>query len=251
MFPYGHPKISLTIHSCFLKLLAGIGVAYSLYVNASASEVNAEINHRTYFHSLGSMDASLPVQTLKNRGTTTTLLQKYDFSCGSAALATLLTYHYSIPTTEQAIFEYMYFTGDQARIQKEGFSLLDMKRYLKRLGMDADGFNQNLDKLLEAQTPAIVLVNENGYQHFVVIKGLQRDRVLIGDPAKGTRAMSREQFEAIWQGRLLFLVHNRIGQAYFNLERDWKVAPRSPLTQSIDRGNLTHISLPKHGIGDF
>lgn len=211
----------------------------------------APVTEPIYFSSFGHGGVSLPLHTLKSRATMTTLMQQYDFSCGSAALATLLTHHYGIPTTEQAVFEYMYVTGDQARIQKEGFSLLDMKRYLLQLGMEGDGFAQNLDKLLEARTPAIVLINENGYQHFVVVKGLQADRILLGDPAKGTRAMTREQFDAVWPSRLLFVIHNRIGQGDFNLARDWQAAPRSPLAQGLARDSLTGITLPRNGMGDF
>ena len=57
--------------------------------------------------------------------------------------------------------------------------------------------------------PAIVLLNDRGYRHFVVVKGLRNVRVLLGDPARGTRAMSRARFEALWDNRVLFVIHNR------------------------------------------
>lgn len=217
----------------------------------AAEPVASRSTGYAYFSSLGQGGVHLPLTNLRAGRTATTLLQQYDFSCGSAALATLLTHHYNLPTTEQQVFEYMFATGDQAKIQKEGFSLLDMKRYLAQWGLEGDGFEQDLDKLNEARTPAIVLLNENGYQHFVVIKGLQHDRVLLGDPAKGTRAVSREQFESMWPSRLLFVIHNRIGYAKFNLVQDWQVAPRSPLAQGVNRDGLSGITLPKHGVGDF
>jgi len=53
--------------------------------------------------------------------------QQYDFSCGSAALATLLTYTYGEPISETAVFEAMFKVGDQANIRKVGFSLLICK----------------------------------------------------------------------------------------------------------------------------
>lgn len=211
----------------------------------------APADDRAYFASLGQGSVRLPVTSLRAGRTANTLIQQYDFSCGSAALATLLTHHYRQPTTEQEVFEFMYRTGDQERIRQQGFSLLDMKRYLAQFGMQADGFALDLDKLNEARTPAIVLINENGYQHFVVVKGLQHDRVLLGDPAQGTRALTRQQFDAVWPSRLLFVIHNRIGQGQFNLARDWRVAPRSPLAQGVNRDSLTAITLPKNGTGDF
>ena len=51
--------------------------------------------------------------------------------------------------------------------------------------------HQDLDKLREERVPAIALVTENGYHHFVVVKGFDGERVLIGDPASGTRAVTR------------------------------------------------------------
>ena len=204
-----------------------------------------------YLPSLGSGALSMPITSLRDARSQSTLQQKYDFSCGSAALATLLTYHYGYKVDEQSVFAEMFATGNQAKIRKEGFSLLDMKRYLAAHGFEADGFNQPLDKLAEARVPAIVLINDQGYHHFVVIKGLQGDRVLLGDPARGTRAMSRAEFEKKWFSKLLFVIHNKMQSARFNLQSDWRVAPRSPLAGGIDRSDMTHITLPKFGAGDF
>src|SRR5690606_15568794 len=121
---------------------------------------------------------------LKEARFRTTLPQQYDFSCGSAATATLLTFQYGYPVSEEDVFVQMYRNGDQRKIQTEGFSLLDMRRYLESQGFTADGFELPLDKLLEEGLPAIVLLNDRGYRHFVVVKGLRDGRVLLGDPAR-------------------------------------------------------------------
>src|SRR5579872_7199785 len=68
--------------------------------------------------------------------------QKFDFSCGSAALASLLTFHYNRPTNEATVIRFMYGVGDKAKIQREGFSLLDMKNYLQSVGLHSDGFRE-------------------------------------------------------------------------------------------------------------
>lgn len=204
-----------------------------------------------YFPSMGSGEFQIPVTSIRGARWARTLLQQFDFSCGSAALATLLTHHYNHPINEQEAFEQMYAHGDQEKIQREGFSLLDMKRLLDALGFEADGFEQPLEKLNEAGLPAIVLVNERGYAHFVVVKGVQPDRVLLGDPAQGTRAMSRQAFDAIWQNRILFVVHNRMEAARFNQAADWRVALRAPLRDSLNRDGAAGITLPRRGPGDF
>lgn len=193
----------------------------------------------------------LPATSLKEIRFRSTLRQQFDFSCGSAALATLLTYHYQHPVTERVVFDSMYRHGDQKKIRKEGFSLLDMQRFLAAQGFRADGFELPLQKLVEAQLPAIVLIAERGYHHFVVIKGIEGGRILVGDPASGARAMTRGAFEAIWVGKLLFVVHGYPGAARFNMLAEWRAAPAAPLAQALGRDSLSTLTMPKFGPGDF
>lgn len=194
---------------------------------------------------------TVPVTSLKEARFRATMRQQFDFSCGSAAIATLLTHQYGVAVTEQVVFESMFATGDQQKIRREGFSLLDMKRFLRSRGFDADGFVQPLDKLAEAGLPAIVLVAEKGYHHFVVVKGLRDGRILIGDPATGTRSMSRTNFESIWVNRLLFVIHNHQQSAVFNDARDWRAAPTAPLASASEREAFSSSLIPKLGPGDF
>jgi Predicted double-glycine peptidase len=156
------------------------------------------------------------ITSLKEARFKNTIRQKYDFSCGSAAVATLLTYQYGYPVNEQSAFEQMYAHGDRQKISKEGFSLLDIKEYLQANGFDADGFQVPLERLQQEHLPAIVLIDEMGYHHFVVIKGLRDGRVLVGDPARGTRSMPLSQFNTLWKNHLVFVIHNRRSLAVFN-----------------------------------
>lgn len=189
--------------------------------------------------------------SLKDARFRNTIRQHYDFSCGSAATATLLTYQYGYPMDERWVFEQMYAHGDRAKIRREGFSLLDIKRFLHANGFEADGFHVALDKLRQSSVPAIVLLDEKGYHHFVVVKGLRDDHVLVGDPARGTRAMSRATFEAAWPNKLVFVIHNRRSLAVFNNPDDWRAAPLAALGDGIDRRGVDHLTLPARGPGDI
>jgi len=193
---------------------------------------------------------TLRITSLKEARFRTTVQQRYDFSCGSAATATLLSYQYGVPVNEEQVFVKMYTNGNQAKIRKEGFSMLDMRRYLQSRGFEADGFELPLDKLSEEGVPAIVLLNDRGYRHFVVVKGLRNGRVLLGDPARGTRAMPRARFEALWDNRVLFVIHNRREIARFNQARDWRTAPPAPMDLGIQRDGLRNVAMPRRGPGD-
>jgi predicted double-glycine peptidase len=196
-------------------------------------------------------DYTLHVTSLKEARFKRTIRQQFDFSCGSAALATLLTYQYDSPVTEQQVFNEMFEHGDQEKIRRLGFSLLDIRNYLVARGFEADGYEAPLSKLEQTKTPAIVLIVEHGYHHFVVVKGVRNGRVLIGDPATGTRAMSQESFEEKWKDRVVFVIHNKHELARFNDLRDWHVAPDAPLYTGIPREGLFSVVVPKLGPGEF
>ena len=194
---------------------------------------------------------SVRVTSLKEARFAATIRQQFDFSCGSAALSTLLTHHYGRAVSEQQVFDEMIRLGDVEKIRREGFSLLDMKRYLLAHGFDADGFEAPLASLADAGLPAVVLVNERGYNHFVVVKGLRDGRVLIGDPSSGTRALPQDVLEAMRVNDILFVISNRQDEARFNRADEWRAVPRAWLAgrEGMDRAALT--SLPKLGAGDF
>lgn len=200
---------------------------------------------------IGGSRFSIPVASMKAIRFQTTLRQQYDFSCGSAAVATLLTHHYAHPVSEHFVFEQMYAHGDQQKIRKEGFSLLDIKRFLAAQGFKADGFKQPLQKLIDAKLPAIVLVAEKGYHHFVVVKGAADGRILVGDPASGTRSMTRAAFEEIWTNKLMFVIHGSAQAPAFNLLADWRAAPHAPLSTGINRDGISGLTMPKLGPGDY
>ncbi len=191
------------------------------------------------------------VTSLKEARFQRTIKQQYDFSCGSAAVATLLTYQYNYPMNEQVAFAQMWANGNQEKIRREGFSLLDIRRFLEAHGFVADGYELPLETLAKTHTPAIVLITENGYHHFVVVKGVRNGRVLVGDPANGTRPMTQASFERKWEDHVLFVIHNKPALAAFNDARDWRVAPSSPLETGINRDGLYNVVMPKLGPGDF
>jgi predicted double-glycine peptidase len=166
-----------------------------------------------------------------------TIRQRHDFSCGAAAVATLLTYHFAAPITEEEVFEDMWRAGDRERIRSQGFSLLDLKRFLTARGYDADGFRVSLDELRAARLPAIALITVEGYRHFVVVKGIRDAHVAIGDPAQGTRVLPRSEFEAI-RDDVLFVIrsHAELGRAHFDSPRDWTPPLQAPLDSARSTG---------------
>lgn len=173
---------------------------------------------------------SVPVASMRALKFDTVVHQQYDFSCGSAALATLLRFHYGLPRSEGDVFTGMWREGDRARIRQVGFSLLDMKRYLAEQSLGADGYRVSLDAIAKRGLPGIALITIKGYRHFVVVKGIGTDTVLIGDPSLGLRTVSRRAFAKMWNGIYFVLTSDTAeGQRNFNGPRQWSALPRAPI----------------------
>jgi len=178
--------------------------------------------------------------------------QKFDFSCGSAALATLLSYHYDFAVTEMEVFDSMILFGDEKKIRTQGFSLLDMKDFLERQGFVANGFRAPLAAFVQAKIPGIVLMNLKGYLHFVVVKGVSDNEVLVGDPALGVKTYPRDEFQSMWNG-IAFVIQNKNKTATgsFNRADAWKIRHSAPFGTALNRSSLASFSLLMPRPGDF
>ncbi|BAU56719.2 C39 family peptidase [Halorhodospira halochloris] len=189
------------------------------------------------------------MQSLRFRGVER---QQLDYSCGSAAVATLLAYHYDYTSSEPEVFKGMIALADPDIVQSEGFSMLDMRLYLAEQGFRADGFNLTLEQVAELEIPGIVLIDTGGYKHFVVIKGIKGDLVLVGDPAMGLRTYSVERFAQIRRGPLLIIRDRHdLAQLSFNPESAWSVQPQPPYRTAFDQQWLGDFMLNLRQPGEW
>lgn len=136
--------------------------------------------------------------------------QHTDFSCGAAALATILKYFYNRDVTENEVIDGLMKVSDIDLVRQKGFSLLDIKNYTQSIGMRGRGYNVQPDTLEKIHIPTIVLLDYKGYKHFVVLRKATADKAYIADPALGNRIMSRAEFDDSWNG-IVFAV---IGQGF-------------------------------------
>ena len=148
------------------------------------------------------------------------VVQQWDLSCGAAALTTLLNYQHGDFVTEKEVAnalmsrpEYIKFPG--LVTIRQGFSLLDLKRYVDARGYKGMGYGKlTLDDLIK-KAPIIVPVSIFGYNHFVIFRGIQGNRVLLADPAWGNRTMLVDLFENI---RIDFPQIGKVGFAISRLD---------------------------------
>ena len=134
--------------------------------------------------------------------------QAYDFSCGSAALVTILNYDLGLKLTEQQAMEGMLERGEKEKIiERRGFSLLDMKRYVASIGAESAGFRAEVKDLTTLDHPAIVPITYAGAKHFVVLRGIRDGLVYVADPSAGNIVFSVKEFSTLWDRNTLFMVY--------------------------------------------
>jgi hypothetical protein len=210
------------------KAILAVTVLASLSLTAAQAQVQVHTD---------AADVAVKVMTWRDIPFRTVVRQQHDFSCGSAALATLLTYQYGRPTTEPDAFTAMYAVGDQPKIQKVGFSLLDMKNFLDGHGYSANGYRLTLDDIAKKGQPVIALIDLGAYRHFVVIKGVANGQVLVGDPALGLKIYKAAEFKKIWNGIVLALYDTpNLKAGSFNLVSDWQPWSRAPVGSILPSG---------------
>lgn len=141
--------------------------------------------------------------------------QQYDFSCGSAALATIMRYQLGENLNEHQVIKGLMKYGDKEQIaQAQAFSLWDMKAFLEALGYSGDGYQaseeEKVKELRNSENwPCIVPIKLFGYKHFVVLKGVYRDHVFIADPWTGNSSFTFEKFLEMWDDNIMFIVSKK------------------------------------------
>ena len=134
--------------------------------------------------------------------------QAYDYSCGSAALTTLLNGYVGTQLNEQQTMSGLLRYGEYERIiERRSFSLLDMKRFVTALGLESGGYRGEFSDLIKQGQPAIVPISYAGFKHFVVYKAYKNGRVYVADPALGNISFDQERFKEIWENNTLFLIN--------------------------------------------
>ena len=155
------------------------------------------------------VQGSKNIRTLKDiRGEGVTR-QKWDMSCGAAALSTVLTYDFKDPTPETAIVVWILHRVDPIRVRaRGGFSLLDLKHFSEARGYSAEGFSgMTMEDLVQERSSVITPIHTKGVDHFVVVKSIVDGHVFLADPAFGNTTMRVDQFEKLWKSGIVFVIH--------------------------------------------
>ena len=137
------------------------------------------------------------------------VLQKYDFSCGAASLATVLQYFWGDDVTEREILEEMVATMSVIELKdrmENGLTMTDLRRGAVKLGYEAAIGTLEYNKLQESKVPLIVGISPKGFDHFVVYRGTDGYYVYLADPVRGNIRIPGYEFAQQWQKNMVLAV---------------------------------------------
>lgn len=146
------------------------------------------------------------------------VVQEWDVSCGAAAVATLLIFQHGDQVSEEEVTRSLIrrkeYLANPTRVkEQQGFTLLDLKRFVDDRGYDGVALGKLTYADLLERAPILVPVRIWGYNHFVIFRGALGSRVLLADPAYGNRTMTIDSFTSAW------IAYPEIGNVGFTVQR--------------------------------
>lgn len=150
--------------------------------------------------------------------TNQTTLQSHEFTCGAAALATVLS-SLGEPITEQDVLVKIFGETMPVRINEKGeaevppLTAADLQRGARNAGFKvvslqaADG-GEALDALEKLRPIICRIFLYEDFLHFVVVRGVENGWVSLSDPAYGNVRVTIPQFDKVWKAgdRILLAV---------------------------------------------
>jgi uncharacterized protein len=163
------------------------------------------------------------------------VMQRRDYSCGAACLATLAKYYWGDNVTEDMVLVALDQILTPEEIQeriKNGLAMTDLRRAAVKLGYSAIVGKISFYKLQDAKVPVIVGIEPEGQKHFVVYRGFDGHWVYVADPIRGNIRIPVKEFLDQWQENAVLAIH-KPG------EKVREVSPLSLRWDEVMRGETT------------
>ncbi len=135
-----------------------------------------------------------------------TVPQQKEFTCGAASIATLLTFYWHTPMTEDRVLKTLkgrYTDKQISHISETGLSFDDLIYMAQHLGFSAEGAKIAIDQLPNLAGPVIVNLKKGSLKHFVVLRKVVNNVYYTSDPVVGELSMSASEFKEQFTGYIM------------------------------------------------
>ncbi|HUW98235.1 MAG TPA: C39 family peptidase [Acidiferrobacter sp.] len=188
----------------------------------------------------GGLSLTVHVTSIRGLKFRSVVRQHTDYSCGAAALATILDFAYGQHLSERQVIVSMLRVSNSQVVKQKGFSMLDMANYLASDGFRGAGYRVPVKALERLRVPVVVLLNIHGYEHFVVLRGVVRGRAYLADPALGDRSVSMVRFVKGWDS-VVFIVMGPHYDKDTPLRRDLSTTRVHGLMTAVENSETEHL----------
>ncbi|MDP3030290.1 MAG: C39 family peptidase [Deltaproteobacteria bacterium] len=167
--------------------------------------------------------------------------QEYDYSCGSAAVGTILKFFFNDNVNEQEVLDFILKKKgidklDKGKLEEKDMTLsfYDLKEFAEERNYKVLGLALDTETLKKLKIPAIVFVNIRRKEHFTVYKGMDGRFVYLADPSFGNIKVTHGRFQEMFYSRknerypgkmLVFITLDEKRKAEMN--RDFMNIPRA------------------------
>jgi len=139
------------------------------------------------------------------------VMQRRDYSCGAAALATVAKYYWGDNVDEEfflTILDHILTVEEAKERVENGLAMADLRKAAVKAGYQAVVGKLTFEKLGESKVPLVVGIVVNEYDHFVVYRGTDGIHVYLADPIRGNLRIPSQVFIEQWQKNAVLAIVN-------------------------------------------
>ena len=125
----------------------------------------------------------------RKRLRTPVVMQLEATDCGAASLGIVLAHFGRWVSLEEL--------RDACGVGRDGSNAEGLVRAARRYGLEGTGWRREIHQLTKVPLPVILFW---GFNHFVVLEGIGKDRWFLNDPATGHRVVDRDTFDRDFTG---------------------------------------------------
>lgn len=137
------------------------------------------------------------------------VMQKRDYSCGAAALATVCYYYWGDNVDEEFFLALLDLLLTDEEIEdriENGLAMTDLRKAAVKAGYQASIGKLSFEKLSNSKVPLIVGITVDDYDHFVVYRGTDGVHVYLADPIRGNLRIPTTIFVRQWQENAILAI---------------------------------------------
>ncbi len=137
------------------------------------------------------------------------VMQKQDYSCGAAVLATIIHYYWGDDINEAYFLDLLpdMLTEEQIKDRvKNGLTLTDLRDVANKAGYEATMLKIQFSELAKGKVPVVVGITVKKHDHFVVFRGTDGAWAYLADPIRGQLRVPISTFLEQWQRNAVLVV---------------------------------------------